>query len=212
MYIKNKNYNNLPRLTPTPFIHETCEIEESEIGSWVYLGPRTKVIKSSIGDFSYTASDVEIIYAEIGKFCSIASHVRINPVNHPTWRVTQHHITYRKEMYGVAENDDEDFFNWRMKNKVIIEHDVWIGHGAIILPGVKVGIGAVIGAGAVVTKDVEPYSVVVGVPGKKIKERFPKEIAEKIIKSSWWDWEWNLIKERLSDFNDINLFIEKYCK
>jgi serine acetyltransferase len=78
------------------------------------------------------------------------------------------------------------------------------------MPGVSIGNGAVIGAGAVVTKDVQPYSVVVGVPAKKIKMRFPDDLIVKIEQLKWWDWDHQTIKERLSDFRDMEAFMRKY--
>jgi serine acetyltransferase len=78
------------------------------------------------------------------------------------------------------------------------------------MPGVTIGNGAVIGAGAVVTKDVEAYSIVAGVPAKKIKMRFSDDLVEKIEQSKWWDWEHRIIKERLSDFRDMEAFVRKY--
>ena len=89
---------------------------------------------------------------EIGKFVNIAAAVRINATNHPTWRATLHHFTYRAGDYFEGEENETAFFDWRRQNKVTIGHDVWIGHGATILPGVTVGNGAVIGAGAVVAE------------------------------------------------------------
>src|SRR4249919_2074906 len=127
-------------------VHETCRVVDSTLGDWVYLGPNTSVVESEFGDYSYTAGDVQIIYSEVGTFCSIASHVRLNPANHPMERVTQHHMTYRRQQYGFGPDDDA-FFDWRRDHKVTVGHDVWIGHGAVLLPGVTVGTGAVIGAG-----------------------------------------------------------------
>jgi len=212
MTFVNKNVPVMHKLSEEPFIHETCQVVNSHIGAWVYLGPNTRLLETTIGDYSYTAGDVEINYSEIGKFCSIASHVCINPGNHPMWRVTQHHATYRRISYRFAEVDDEEFFNWRRTHRVVIGHDVWIGHGAILLPGVKVGTGAVVGAGAVVTKDVEPYAIVAGVPARKIKERFPREVAEKIMETQWWDWPRDILEERFEDFNDVETFLKKYCR
>ena len=111
----------------------------------------------------------------------------------------------------VSVNDDESIFDWRRKDKVIIGNDVWIGHNAIIMPGVTIGNGAIIGSGAVVTHDVSPYTVVVGVPAKPIKKRFNDEIIDKIQKSKWWDWPHEQIKERLQDFKDIDEFVKKWC-
>src|SRR5262245_8802730 len=156
-------------LGPAPTVHESCRIRDASIGAWTALGPNTTISEATFGDYSYTAGDVSIIYADVGKFCSIASHVRINPGNHPMWRVTQHHMTYRRVQYGLAETDDRGFFEWRRADRVRVGNDVWIGHGAILLPGVTVATGAVIGAGAVVSKDVGPYVVAVGVPARPLR-------------------------------------------
>src|SRR5581483_10705685 len=161
-------------------IHETCRIHKSEVGPWVHLGANTSIVESSFGDYSYTAGDVSIIYSEVGKFCSIASHARLNPGNHPMERVTQHHMTYRRQQYGFGADDDA-FFDWRRADKVTVGHDVWIGHGAILLPGVMVGTGAVIGAQAVVTKAVAPYTIAAGVPARPLRMRFPEDVAEKLM-------------------------------
>jgi phosphonate metabolism protein (transferase hexapeptide repeat family) len=193
-----------------PYIHPTCRVRDSHLGPWTALGPNTSLVESTFADYSYTAGDVNIVWADIGKFCSIANGTRINPGNHPQWRVTQHHSTYRRKSYGLGE-DDEEFFAWRKSHRCSVGHDVWMGTRAIIMPGVKIGIGAVIGAGAVVTKDVGDYEVAVGVPARTIKMRFAKDTADKLIKSEWWDWERSLIEERFSDLLSIDDFLEKYC-
>lgn len=191
-------------------IHETCRVHESEVGPWVHLGAHTTISESSFGDYSYTAGDVSIIYSEVGKFCSIASHARLNPGNHPMERVTQHHMTYRRNQYGFGPDDDA-FFDWRRAHKVTVGHDVWIGHGAIILPGVTVGTGAVIGAQAVVSRDVAPYTIAVGVPARPLRMRFPEEVAQKLLQIAWWDWPRELLEQRFEDMNNLDLFLEKYA-
>lgn len=128
-------------LSKQPTIHETSVICNSQLGSWTEIGPNSTIEEAVVGDYTYTSGDNQIIYAEIGKFCSIASHVRIHPVNHPMQRVTQHHLTYRRVQYGLSSSDDHEFFDWRREHKVTIGHDVWIGHGAIIMPGVTIGTG-----------------------------------------------------------------------
>jgi phosphonate metabolism protein (transferase hexapeptide repeat family) len=206
-------------LTPTapakmlgiePTVHSTSRVRESTLGAWTDIGPNCGISESTVGDYTYCAGDVSIIYATVGKFCSIASHVRINPGNHPMQRVTQHHMTYRRRMFGFADTDDEDFFQWRRDHHVTIGHDVWIGHGAVVMPGVSIGTGAVIGSSAVVTKDVAPYTIVGGVPAKPIRERFPAEVAARLQAIAWWDWPRETLEARFSDLNDLDLFLQRY--
>ena len=191
-------------------IHESCRLRDADLGAWVHLGPNTSVLESTIGDYTYTAGDVSIVYADVGRFCSIASHARLNPGNHPTWRVTQHHMTYRRASYDLGE-DDRGFFEWRRDHRVHVGHDVWIGHGALVLPGVSVGNGAVIGAGAVVTRDVAPYVIAVGVPARPMRDRFPPAIVERIQATAWWDWPRELLEQRVDDLCDLDAFLEKYA-
>lgn len=198
------------QLGEAPYIHPTCRVRNSRIGAWTSLGAHTSLVESSFGEYSYTAGDVQIIYSEIGKYCSIANNVRINPGNHPQWRVTQHHMTYRRVQYGLGTRDDLEFFQWRQEYKCVIGHDVWIGHGAIIMPGITIGTGAVIGSGAVVTKNIGPYEVAVGVPAKVIKRRFEAPVIERLLASEWWNWDRNTLEERFEDLLNLEVFLQKY--
>jgi hypothetical protein len=155
--------------------------------------------------------DCQIIYSEIGKFCSIASQSRINPSNHPIWRATSHHFTYRSNLYGFGE-EDEEIFQWRRANKVVIGHDVWIGHGVTVLPGVKIGTGAVVGAGAVVTQDVLPFTIVAGVPARVIRRRVTEEVEASLMRIQWWNWTHDQLAEALEDFRHLDAasFAAKY--
>lgn len=91
-----------------------------------------------------------------------------------------------------------------------IGHDVWLGHNVTVMPGVTIGNGAVVGSGAIVTHDIAPYSVVAGVPAKKLRMRFSPEIIRGLEASRWWDWGHETLKARLPDFEDVELFVRKY--
>ena len=193
-----------------PHIDSSAIVGSCQIGRWTDIGPGCTVVESTLGDYSYLANDVDIIYTDIGRFCSLASHVRINPGNHPMWRVTQHHLTYRRKQYGFGETDDETFFDWRRDHRCMIGHDVWIGHAATVMAGVKIGTGAVVGAGAVVTRDVGPYTIVGGVPARPIRKRFPDDVAARLQKIAWWDWDRATLETRYDDLFDLDTFLKKY--
>lgn len=197
-------------LSEEPTIRPNCRIYKSEVGAWTELMEGTSLVESTFGDYSYTAGDVQILYSDIGKFCSIASHVRINPPNHPMWRVTQSHMTYRRKQYGLGDSDDSEIFEWRKAHRVKIGHDVWIGHAAIVMPGVSVGIGAVIGSGAVVTKDVAPYEIVGGVPAKRIRMRFSAETIQALLASEWWNWDRATLEAQFDDLLDLDHFLNSH--
>jgi phosphonate metabolism protein (transferase hexapeptide repeat family) len=156
-----------------------------------------------MGDYSYAVNDAQITYTTIGKFCSIAAMTRINPGNHPMHRATQAHFTYRSSAYFPGESDDTEFFDWRRQHHVHIGHDVWIGHGAIVLPGRNIGTGAVIAAGAIVTKDVPAYTIVAGNPARIVRRRFSEEIAGRLARLAWWDWDHDKLRAALPDFRKL---------
>ena len=201
-----------PKLSEVPLIHPTADVKDSTIGRYTEIFERCQISEAIIGDYSYVVRDSEIWCATIGKFVNIASHVRINAPNHPTWRPTLHHFTYRADNYWADAAAESDFFGWRRSQHVTIGHDVWIGHGATVLPGVTVGNGAVIGAGAVVSRDVAPYTIVGGVPAALIRERFSPEIGARMDALAWWDWSHDALRQALEDFRTlpVDLFLETY--
>lgn len=195
-----------------PEIDPEAAVIDCALGRWTRIGARTTLHEVVFEDYSYIVTDSSAAHAHIGKFCSIARDVRINPGNHPTWRAAQHHFSYRAVSYGLGEQDDHDFFDWRRQDSVTLGHDVWVGHGATILAGVSIGTGAVIGAGAVVSKDVPPYAVAVGVPARVIKYRFDPDVREKLLALAWWDWAHDRLAAALDDFRtlDAGAFVAKH--
>ena len=198
-------------LSVTPTVAEDVLLLETELGAYTEVKAHSELEDVRMGDFSYCAGYNQIFAADIGKFCSIAAFVRINPGNHPLYtRAAQHHFTYRRNLFGFGEEDAE-FFAARRAKRVSLGHDVWIGHGVTVMPGVTIGNGAAVGSGAVVTHDVEPYAVVAGVPARRLRMRFDPDTIRRLESTRWWDWDYETLKARLSDFLNIPLFLEKYA-
>lgn len=202
----------MTKLSETPLVHETAKVETSRLGRYTEIAEMSHVSETELGDYSYIMQFCMVWCATIGKFSNIAAAVRINATNHPTWRATLHHFTYRAADYWEDAEPEEDFFAWRRQNAVTIGHDTWIGHGATILPGATVGNGAVVGSGAVVSKDVAPYTIVGGVPAKPIRARFEAGIAERMEALSWWEWDHRRLRDSLDDFRKLSAeeFLEKH--
>jgi phosphonate metabolism protein (transferase hexapeptide repeat family) len=199
-------------LSVEPTIDPTAQLRETRLGAYCEVGARTILLDVAMGDYSYVVNDAQITYTTVGKFCSIAAMTRINPGNHPMHRATQAHFTYRASAYFPGESDDTEFFAWRKSYRIHIGHDVWIGHGAIVLPGRNIGTGAVVAAGAIVTKDVPAYTIVAGNPARAIKRRFPEAVADRLARLGWWDWEHERLRAALPDFRELSIeaFLEKY--
>jgi len=199
-------------LSIAPLIDPSAKVQEVSLGAYCEVGARTMLLDVVMGDYSYVVNDSQITYTTIGKFCSIAAMTRINPGNHPMHRATQAHFTYRASAYFEDESDEAEFFDWRRSHRVHIGHDVWIGHGAIVLPGRSIGTGAVVAAGAIVTKDVPAYTIVAGNPARPVKRRFSEQVADRLARLAWWDWDHEALRRALPDFRALGIedFLDKY--
>ena len=202
----------MTRLGDAPFIDPSARVRDSVLGKYVEIGAGCRVAHSSLGDYSYCVENTQIAYATIGKFSNIAAHVRIYASRHPMDRASLHHFTYRSAWYFEDAEDDPAFFEWRASMPISIGHDTWIGHGAIVMPGVSIGNGAVIGSGAVVTHDVPAFAIAVGSPARVIKMRFGEDVAKRLERIAWWDWEHSRLRVALEDFRAMSAeaFLDKY--
>jgi phosphonate metabolism protein (transferase hexapeptide repeat family) len=196
----------------SPRLHPSAKVRDCQLGRFTDIGERCIMAECEIGDYSYFERHSEAIYTTVGKFCAIASDVRLNAVDHPLDRVSQHKITYRPNEYFVGAKVDADFRASRQAKRVVIGHDVWIGHGAVVMPGIAIGHGAVIGAGAVVTANVPAYAIFAGVPARHIGVRFSPEIANELVKLSWWDWDHDKLAMAIPDMQSLppSEFIAKW--
>ena len=129
----------------------------------------------------------------IGKYGSIACGAKFvfTSANHTMKSLSTYPFPIFWEHFSLLPENVTDA--WDNKGDIVIGNDVWIGYEAVIMPGVHIGDGAIIGTRAVVTRDVEPYTIVGGVPAKPIRKRFDQETIDKLLVLSWWDWD----KERI---------------
>ena len=202
----------MPRLGPEPVIHPDCEITRTTFGRYVEIGRGSRVAHSVIGDYSYCDRYAYIANADVGKFANIAAFVRIGATDHPLHTGACHHFLYRSDDYWDDADRDEAFFAHRRARRAVIGHDTWIGAGAMVKPETTLGHGAVVAAGAVVTRDVEPYTMVAGVPARPLRPRQPHAIAERLIALAWWDWPHDALRRTLEDFRGLpaEAFLERY--
>lgn len=157
------------------------------MGAYSAIGEHTVFSDSQIGAYSYISSNCVMYNAEIGKFCSIAANVKIGLGKHPVDFISTSPVFYSLNKQCGKSFTDRSLF--KEGEDTYIGNDVWIGTNVIILDGIKIGDGSIIGAGSVVTKDVEPYTIVAGIPAKLIKKRFSEEVVGKLQSLKWWNWE-----------------------
>lgn len=156
-----------------------------------------------VGDFTYIGEKSIFLNTKIGKFCSIAGNVKCGLGTHPSKKfVSTHPVFYSQNpiLDGISFADKQYF---KENNHTIIGNDVWIGENAMILGGVKIGDGAIIAAGAIITKDVPSYAIVGGIPAKILKYRFEEEEINFLLKLKWWEFDKEFIKKNFLLFHDV---------
>ncbi len=150
----------------------------------------------------------------IGSFCSFGPGCAVAQTHY--LGVTTHQFLFSSwrfpdfDKHLPKDKQQTVFRDHIASHKTTIGNDVWVGRNATIMAGVKIGNGAIIGSGAVVTHDVPPYAVVGGVPAKIIRYRFSPEQIGALEEIAWWNWDDKTIADRFDDFLDIDAFIEKY--
>lgn len=168
------------------------------------------------GDIGYGSyiGDHSIIKAKIGRYCSIGHNVTVLTGTHPSHRfVSTHPVFYStKKQNGITYVNNQKFeevlyVDKEKKYGCEIGNDVWIGFGATILGGCKIGDGAIIAANAFVNHDVEPYSIVAGQPAKAIRMRFTEEQIDVLCQFKWWDKPESWLKEHVDKFENVDDFI-----
>lgn len=182
----------------------------------VTLGPTVIVSSASIGAYTYMRGGTIHSLIRIGRFCSVAPGVEIGPGNHPTTFLSTHPFQYGAsgfDFWPAFKGFDHGDLVVPMtvaKSAPIIGNDVWIGTRVFIPRGVTIGDGAVIAAGSVVTKDVQPYEIVGGAPAKHIRYRFDPETIAALLELKWWNYEPASLEG--VPFDDIHAAIEEISR
>ncbi|MBN1339031.1 MAG: CatB-related O-acetyltransferase [Bacteroidales bacterium] len=187
--------------------HPSCRIRAASVSRNVKLSKGvtleygSHVQAFSIGRFTYINKYclIDKYTLSIGSFCSIAYNAKIGLGSHPVDWVSTHPFAYNKKYGFVTENIE---FEPEKAQRTVICNDVWIGANSIVLAGVKVGDGAIIGANSLVTKDVEPYSIVYGSPAEFRRYRFNEETRKQLLELKWWDKPDEWIRKNITKFND----------
>lgn len=183
---------------------KNCNIDKS---SKVCSG--SQIVNSSMNKYSYVANFCCIIHTEIGSFCSIADNCIIGGSSHPmTW------ISTSPVFYNGKNPMKKNFakHQYAATLKTNIGNDVWIGSNCLIKAGVTIGDGAIVGMGSVVTKSVEPYTVVGGNPAKQIRKRFNEQVISHLLEIKWWELNNDMLYNYAQWFNCVPKFLEEVNK
>ena len=169
-------------------------LNNNSIARGCIISSYSQVSNSDIGKYTSIVRFSKISHTGIGKYCSISWDTTINAKSHPYHSISTSAFPYVPSLGNFVNKREQKY------DMVVIKNDVWIGANSLIMPGVIIGNGAVIGASAVVTKDVPDYAIVAGVPAKIINYRFPKEVINNLLEIKWWDWEDTVIKQNIELF------------
>lgn len=182
-------------------IGDFSRVSNSSLAEYAAVQRFNMVYGSHIGRYSFTGRNTAIWYADIGSFCSISWNVSIGGANHDYNRLTTHSFLYDGKDFDILPEGETGYD--RFTEPCIIENDVWIAANTCICRGITVGTGAVIAAGAVVTHDVEPYTIVAGVPARPLKKRFSDDVIRRLLACRWWELPADVMREHYALFNAI---------
>jgi acetyltransferase-like isoleucine patch superfamily enzyme len=186
-----------------------AKIKNTIFGRYNWIGREVILVNSQLGSYTYIQSGSLINNCSIGSFCSIGANVTIAPGKHPTTRFVSTYPSFFSTPGNLLDNfTDQNVFETSVR--VDIGHDVWIASNVLIIDGIKIGNGAVVAANAVVTEDVEPYSIVGGVPAKHLKYRFLTDEIAFLQEFKWWDKEVSWLKANVSKFWSLEDFIKSF--
>lgn len=182
-----------------------AELSQVKLGRYSAIYKHARLRNAAIGDYSYVARDSQVHNASVGKFTCIGPQVMIGLGEHPSQDfVSSHPMFYSTIGQANPVVVDKNFFD--EYPHTTIGNDVWIGARSIIRSGITIGDGAIIAAGAVVTKDVAPFSIVGGVPAKHLRFRFDEIQIANILQSDWWNRDETWLRIHANSMRNIHTF------
>lgn len=202
-----KSYINIKRKFCNVSIGYNTMCYNVSLGERVTLYNDVSVSNAIIGNYTYIANNSFVNNVSIGKFCSIGPGVKIGCGTHPTHTFVSTSPVFFSTRKQVQVTFADQMYYDEIK-RIVIGNDVWIGANVFICDGVTIGTGAIIAASAVVTKDVEPYSIVGGVPAKLIRYRFSKSVIKLLLEDKWWDKDITWLRKNFKVFHDVNKYID----
>lgn len=192
-YWIQEKFNN--EIADNAVILDGCEISGCTLEQYSRLKRLVEFRDSTLGAYSSISSHSVVVATDIGRFCSIAHGTFIGLWEHNAFTTT--HSFY---LYETSGGFVKGYKNYEKdKIRTLIGHDVWIGANAIVLKGVSIASGAIVGAGAVVTKDVDDYSIVAGNPARFLRYRFDEEDRDLLLKAQWWDFPRDVIQDMVNN-------------
>lgn len=200
-----------------------CNVRRSELGTCVSLGDHCNVSNSAIGDYSYLGRRCDLPLADIGPFCSIARGVTLAAGSHPKdWASTSPmtYLAFDQHIRGALAptcswEEEYAFLDDDHRRVIEVGADCWIGTNAVLVASsrpLRIGVGAIVAAGAVVTKDVEAYSIVAGVPAREIGKRFDEPTVRRLLASRWWELPPGELNKLMDNMDDIEGFLRQIEK
>lgn len=202
------------RVSPLAYISKKTILSSNSL-----VHSKVNIINSFVGNSTYIGENTQLPDAHIGAFCSISANIEILKYTHPTSNFVSTHPAFfsllKQSGYTFVSNQlfqEELYYDKERGISIEIGNDVWIGSNVLLIAGIKIGDGAIIAAGSVVTKDVTPYSIVGGVPAKLIRYRFTEDDISFLEKIKWWNKSSKWLESNASLFSDIKTFKKNYSE
>jgi acetyltransferase-like isoleucine patch superfamily enzyme len=184
-------------------------IRSSTIHPSSTIEPGSEVAHSTLDRHSFCGYNCHLYYADIGSYCSIGDNCRLGMGSHPyDWIGTSPAFYHGRDSIKLKLSHHQR----APVERVSIGHDVWIGAQCLVRSGVKIGTGAVVGMGSVVTRDVEPYMIVAGSPARPIRRRFEDDLVHRLLRSEWWTLDEQTLKSAAVYAQQPEKFLEALGK